>query len=85
MVTYNGDFFDWPYIHARCLKYDINLYKEMGIKCTNPGTGDGKGAPDTEYIGRCMVHLDAFKWVQRDSYLPQGTQGLKAVTRAKLG
>jgi DNA polymerase epsilon subunit 1 len=32
-----------------------------------------------------MVHLDAFCWVQRDSYLPQGNQGLKAVTKYKLG
>jgi DNA polymerase epsilon subunit 1 len=24
-------------------------------------------------------------WVKRDSYLPQGSQGLKAVTTAKLG
>lgn len=32
-----------------------------------------------------MVHLDAFSWVQRDSYLPQGNQGLKSVTRCKLG
>jgi DNA polymerase epsilon subunit 1 len=24
-------------------------------------------------------------WVKRDSYLPQGSQGLKAVTVAKLG
>ena len=41
--------------------------------------------PENEYTGRSMVHLDAFCWVKRDSYLPQGTQGLKAVTRAKLG
>lgn len=26
-----------------------------------------------------------FRWVKRDSYLPQGSQGLKAVTKAKLG
>ena len=38
-----------------------------------------------EYVGRCVVHLDAFCWVQRDSYLPQGNQGLKAVTKHKLG
>ena len=25
------------------------------------------------------------RWVKRDSYLPQGSQGLKAVTTAKLG
>lgn len=29
--------------------------------------------------------MDAFRWVKRDSYLPQGSQGLKAVTTAKLG
>jgi DNA polymerase epsilon subunit 1 len=29
--------------------------------------------------------MDAFCWVQRDSYLPQGAQGLKAVTKYKLG
>jgi len=29
---------------------------------------------DNEYTGRCMIHLDAFCWVQRDSYLPQGNQ-----------
>lgn len=28
---------------------------------------------DLEYTGRCMVHMDAFAWVQRDSYLPQGS------------
>jgi len=28
---------------------------------------------------------DCFRWVKRDSYLPQGSQGLKAVTTAKLG
>jgi DNA polymerase epsilon subunit 1 len=42
-------------------------------------------AMEGEYIGRSMVHLDAFCWVQRDSYLPQGNQGLKAVTKSKLG
>lgn len=46
--------------------------------------GGGENA-DVEYIGRCMVHLDAFSWVQRDSYLPQGNQGLKSVTKCKLG
>lgn len=25
------------------------------------------------------------RWVKRDSYLPQGSQNLKAVTKAKLG
>lgn len=34
---------------------------------------------------RAAVHLDAFQWVKRDSYLPQGAQGLKSVTKYKLG
>jgi DNA polymerase epsilon subunit 1 len=37
-----------------------------------------------EYRSRFASHMDAFKWVKRDSYLPQGSQGLKAVTKAKL-
>ncbi|KAK9939861.1 hypothetical protein M0R45_016543 [Rubus argutus] len=39
--------------------------------------------------GECRAkfacHLDCFAWVKRDSYLPQGSQGLKAVTKGKLG
>src|SRR5271168_1883616 len=42
----------------------------------------GSGA---EFKCRFASHMDAFKWVKRDSYLPQGSQGLKAVTTAKLG
>jgi DNA polymerase epsilon subunit 1 len=82
IVTYNGDFFDWPYVDKRCSKYaDMSLYKHLGIQSIS-ATGE---ATDAEYTGRCMVHLDAFCWVKRDSYLPQGTQGLKAVTKNKLG
>ena len=28
--------------------------------------------------------MDCFRWVKRDSYLPVGSQGLKAVAKAKL-
>jgi DNA polymerase epsilon subunit 1 len=31
-----------------------------------------------------MTHLDCFCWVERDSYLPQGSHGLKSVTKSKL-
>ena len=41
--------------------------------------------PQKQYLGQCSVHLDAFAWVNRDSYLPQGSRGLKAVTKYKLG
>jgi len=72
-VTYNGDFFDWPFIARRCAILGIDLRKRIGI-----------WEQGGEYMGRFSVHLDAFAWVKRDSYLPQGSQGLKAVTKVKL-
>ena len=80
VVTYNGDFFDWPFLEQRCAVYGINLRQKVGVERVN-----GTDLTDGEYRGRACVHLDAFCWVKRDSYLPQGSQGLKAVTRYKLG
>ena len=74
VVTYNGDFFDWPFVEARAEHHGLDMFEETGV--------EQRGE---EYLGRCSVHLDAFHWVQRDSYLPQGAQGLKAVTKYKLG
>ena len=37
------------------------------------------------FIGRFAVHMDCLYWVKRDAYLPQGSHGLKKVTKAKLG
>ena len=39
----------------------------------------------SEYFGRFVCHMDCFNWVERDAFLPQGSHGLKAVTRSKLG
>lgn len=75
-VTYNGDFFDWPFMDARAKVHGINMADEIGISLD---------LRSGEYRGRSSVHMDAFCWVKRDSYLPQGSQGLKAVTRYKLG
>ena len=73
-VTYNGDFFDWPFLDQRCQHYGINMYNETGFQVDKAG----------EYKSRYAPHMDAFRWVKRDSYLPVGSQGLKAVTKAKL-
>ncbi len=81
VVTYNGDFFDWPFLEQRCALYGLDMNFELGIERVG-GSGDGQ---EGEYRGRCCVHMDAFSWVKRDSYLPQGAQGLKAVTKYKLG
>ncbi|KAJ3083395.1 hypothetical protein HDU99_010155 [Rhizoclosmatium hyalinum] len=74
-VTYNGDFFDWPFVEARAAKHGMNLEREIGFS---------KDSQD-EYKASHAIHMDAFCWVKRDSYLPQGSQGLKAVTKYKLG
>ena len=73
--TFNGDFFDWPFVENRAKFHGLNMFDEIGF------------APDSEgeYKSSYCTHMDCFRWVKRDSYLPQGSQGLKAVTQAKLG
>jgi DNA polymerase epsilon subunit 1 len=88
-ATYNGDGFDWPYVENRarcvvlasgsglisvCRAHGVHMDKEIGVN-----TRDGR------FECRFATNLDCFHWVQRDSYLPQGSHGLKAVTKAKLG
>ncbi|KAI1007367.1 DNA polymerase epsilon catalytic subunit A [Podosphaera aphanis] len=75
IATYNGDFFDWPFVDARAGFNGIDMYQEIGWK---------KGMDD-QYCCDYSAHMDCFHWVNRDSYLPQGSRGLKAVTTAKLG
>ena len=75
MVTYNGDFFDWPFVEARASTLGMDMYQEIGFR------RDSEGLYKSDYC----CHMDAFAWVNRDSYLPQGSRGLKAVTTAKLG
>jgi DNA polymerase epsilon subunit 1 len=36
------------------------------------------------YCSRPASHMDAYCWVKRDSYLPVGSQNLKAAAKAKL-
>eukprot|EP00835_Amoeboradix_gromovi_P002472 NODE_141_length_17903_cov_0.288643.p1 type:complete len:1889 gc:universal NODE_141_length_17903_cov_0.288643:9604-3938(-) len=73
-TTYNGDMFDFPYVQTRCALYNLNLYELFGFQSVND-----------EFRSELLIHLDAYKWVKRDSYLPAGSHGLKAVTKAKLG
>lgn len=30
-TTFNGDFFDWPFIDARCKNYNMKMEEEIGI------------------------------------------------------
>ena len=75
ITTFNGDFFDWPFVEARASVLGVDMYHEIGFR---------KNSEDIYQSNYC-VHMDCFSWVNRDSYLPQGSRGLKAVTVAKLG
>ena len=68
MATFSIDVNDFPFLGARVKVSGINMYQE---------TGFAKDPLD-------VAHVDCFRWVKRDSYSPQGSQGLKAVTTAKL-
>ena len=74
-VTYNGDFFDWPFIDKRATACGLNMANEIGVSPNLAG----------EYTCSYASHMDCFMWVKRDSYLPQGSQNLKAVAKYKLG
>ncbi|TBU03206.1 catalytic subunit A of DNA polymerase epsilon [Hamiltosporidium tvaerminnensis] len=73
ITTYNGNVFDFPFIFKRSLKYDLNMGDIIGFNQTREN-----------FVCNFIVHLDCYKWVKRDSYLPIGSQGLKSVAKAKL-
>lgn len=50
--------------------FPILFLQEIGFQCdSNQG----------ECRAKFSCHLDCFAWVKRDSYLPQGSQGLKVI------
>ncbi|XP_073973254.1 DNA polymerase epsilon catalytic subunit 1 isoform X2 [Rhodnius prolixus] len=73
-VTYNGDFFDWPFVEARAAVHGIDMKQEIGFAQDKTGV----------YSCRPAMHMDCLCWVKRDSYLPVGSHNLKAVAKAKL-
>nr|XP_039327534.1 DNA polymerase epsilon catalytic subunit A [Saimiri boliviensis boliviensis] len=75
MVTYNGDFFDWPFVEARAAVHGLSMQQEIGFQKDSQG----------EYKAPQCIHMDCLRWVKRDSYLPVGSHNLKAAAKAKLG
>ena len=67
-VTYNGDWFDWPFIETRALKHGMDMQAQIGFRMNRKSN---------ECLSRFAVHMDCLAWVNRDSYLPQGSRGLK--------
>ena len=91
-VTYNGDYFDWPFLDARVKVHGLSIKDTLGIapvasngrELDAAGAGVGGGGADVEWRGRTAVHIDCLYWVKRDSFLPQGSHGLKSVAADKL-
>ncbi|XP_033227375.1 DNA polymerase epsilon catalytic subunit A isoform X2 [Belonocnema kinseyi] len=73
-VSYNGDFFDWPFVETRAAIHGMNMKERIGFAKNKDGV----------YACRPAMHMDCLCWVKRDSYLPVGSQNLKAVAKAKL-
>ncbi|KAG7199297.1 hypothetical protein KM043_018152 [Ampulex compressa] len=73
-VTYNGDFFDWPFVETRAAFHNMDMKDRIGFSKNREGV----------YTNRPAMHMDCLSWVRRDSYLPVGSQNLKAVAKAKL-
>ncbi|KAL6508690.1 DNA polymerase epsilon catalytic subunit A [Orobanche gracilis] len=84
-VTYNGDFFDWPFVESRAAHHGYNLNEELDDETATIVISillHELGFRCDKIQGECRAkfacHLDCYAWVKRDSYLPQGSQGLKS-------
>ncbi|KAF8072990.1 POL2A [Scenedesmus sp. PABB004] len=53
MVTYNGDFFDFPFIEARAAAHGLDMAAELGFKISAAGG---------ECLSRACVHMDCLHW-----------------------
>ena len=67
-MTYNGDWFDWPFIETRAQKHGMDMHDQIGFRMNRK---------TNECLSKSTVHMDCLCWVNRDSYLPQGSRGLK--------
>lgn len=74
IITYNGDFFDLPYIIERADIYNLN-YSFLKVN-QNKHMG--------WFLLNSFIHLDILYWVKRDSYAPMGERGLKDMCKSKL-
>ncbi|KAL6738395.1 hypothetical protein Aduo_011946 [Ancylostoma duodenale] len=76
IVSYNGDFFGLSLVETRARIRGINMEEEIGF---------AKDSAD-EFESRNCIHMDAFRWVKRDSYFPLKTcaKWLEKILRVSL-
>lgn len=53
-VTYNGDFFDWPFVETRAAVYNLNMKQEIGFARNKEGV----------YAARPAIHMDCLWYIQ---------------------
>lgn len=71
----------YPLLLLFCILMKIMLVYVVVVVLYFPGfVADAQG----EYKSRPSIHMDAFRWVKRDSYLPVGSQNLKATTKVSI-
>lgn len=54
IVTYNGDFFDWPFVETRAAVYNLHMKQEIGFSKLRDGN----------YLSRPCIHMDCLYWVK---------------------
>lgn len=47
-VTYNGDFFDWPFVEARAAIHNLDMKEKIGFSKNRDGV----------YVSRAAMHMD---------------------------
>lgn len=47
-VTYNGDFFDWPFVEARAAVHNMDMKEKIGFSKNREGV----------YVNRAAMHMD---------------------------
>lgn len=52
-VTYNGDFFDWPFVEARAAVHNMTMKEKIGFTKNREGV----------YSSRPAIHMDCLRYV----------------------
>ena len=55
-VTYNGDFFDWPFLETRAAACGMDMKAELGFACSKKGG---------ECLSRCACNSSMFGHLSR--------------------
>ena len=94
LADFFGDRFDIPFLAVRSLKYRISFegrtgfkikFKQQGPKGNPPDLTENYSPASIDFVsGAGIIHLDAFLFNEKYSYLPKKDLGLKPSVEKKL-